>query len=87
MVARPGQRSLVVGLGEDADDVVGRAVGPTPLDQLDAHGGELAAGLRGAQQHGIVRVGVAVAGHHGVAPAVQVLGADRGRAPSARRSR
>ncbi len=69
----PGQRALVERLGEDADDVVGRAVRPAGLDELDAGHGELAARLGRRHQHRVVGVGVAVARHHGVAPAVELL--------------
>ena len=43
------------------------------LDQLDAQRGELAERLRRRVEHGVVGLDVAVAGHHGVGPPVQLV--------------
>ena len=64
--------AVVVGLGEDADEVVGDRLAPALGDELDAHRGVLAERGGGGEQRGVVGVGVAVAGHHGVGPAVHL---------------
>ena len=67
------ERALVEGVGEDADDVVGRPSARRSSMSSTHIAGELAERLGRGVQHRVVGVEVAVAGHHGVAPAVELL--------------
>ncbi len=71
-----GEATVVEGLGEHRDQVVGGAVAGlgawrSAMSSM-AHDGVLAEGLGRRVQHRVVGLDVAVAGHHGVGPAVHL---------------
>ena len=71
--AHPGdQRALVVGVGEDGDEVLGDRLATALGDELGAQGRVLAEGGRGGDEGGVVGLGVALAVHHGVGPLVEL---------------